>query len=49
LDLADARAASIVGIFNSSGGTCCEVVMQSYMQMEMLVALASVKLSFSQA
>ena len=48
LDLVDARAASMVGISRSYGEIYCEDARQSYMQMEMSVASASVKLSFSQ-
>ena len=47
LDLVDAQVASMVGISRSSREICCEVTMQSYMQMEMSVALVSAKLSFS--
>ena len=47
LDLVDAREASIVGISSFSGGICNEVAMQPYMRMEMSVASASAKLSFS--
>ena len=48
LDLVDAQAASIIGMSSFFGGIYCEVAMQSYMWMEMLVASTSVKLSFSQ-
>ena len=47
LDLVDARAASLVGISRSSKEISYEVTMQSYMWMEMSIALASMKLSFS--
>ena len=47
-DLVDARAASMVGISRSSREISYEVEMQSCMWMEMSVASASVKLSFSQ-
>ena len=48
LDLVEARATSMVGISRSYGEICREDVRQSYMRMEMSVASASVKLSFSQ-
>ena len=47
LDLVDAWVASVVGISRSFGEISCKVATQSYMWMEMLVASASVKLSFS--
>ena len=48
LDLVDARVVSMVGISRASGEISYEVTMQSCMRMEMSVASASVKLSFSQ-
>ena len=48
LDLVEARAASMVGISRSYEEICYEDVRQSYMQIEMSVASASAKLSFSQ-
>ena len=47
LDLVEAWAASRVGISKFFGGITYEVMMQSYIQMEISVALVSVKLSFS--
>ena len=47
LDLVEARETSRVGISRSSGGITYEVMMQSCIWMEMSVALASAKLSFS--